>query len=202
VTVEQLLKDGAPLERIAAHLDGLGPGERVDQLSRLGRGEQRALYERAGDGAPLEVGFLVPAGALPGVSVDHAGTNTLPLPRFLRQFDKRFSRSAGGGEQVFGYNEWLLRRLLGPGYFVAESTAGRPDWEARGGVVVDYFRVPDGPVPGGWPKVVPNSRGLQRFVFNGTRDFLRRVSAEVSIGAAFKGEKPLDHFFTLCRRPG
>ena len=201
MTLGQLLEDGAPLEPIAAHLDGLGPGERVDQLSRLGRGEQRILYERAADGAPLDLGFLVPAGAPPGASIDHAGTNTLPLPRFLRQFEKRFSRSEDGGE-VFGYNEWLLRRLLGPGYFVAESTAGKPEWQSRGSIVVDYFQVPEGQVPPGWPRVVPNSRGLQRFVFNGTRDFLRRVSADVSIGAAFKGEKPLDHYFTLCRAPG
>jgi hypothetical protein len=201
VTLEQLLEEGASLERIAVHLDGLGPGERVDQLSRLGRGEQRALYERAADGGPLDLGFFVPAGAPPGASIDHAGTNTLPLPRFLRQFEKRFSRSEDGGE-VFGYNEWMLRRLLGPGYFVAGSTAGNPEWQFRGGVVVDYFQVPGGEVPPGWPKVAPNSRGLQRFVFNGTRDFLRRVSADVSIGAAFKGEKPLDHYFTLCRAPG
>ena len=28
---------------------------------------------------------------------------------------------------------------------------------------------------------------------------MRRVSQHVSIGAAYKGEKPLDHYFTLCR---
>ena len=45
----------------------------------------------------------------------------------------------------------------------------------------------------------PNSEGLQRFIYMGTRDFMRRVSEHVSIGAAYKGEKPLDHYFTLCR---
>jgi hypothetical protein len=29
---------------------------------------------------------------------------------------------------------------------------------------------------------------------------MRRVSTHVSIGAAFKRERPLDHFFVLCRR--
>jgi hypothetical protein len=29
---------------------------------------------------------------------------------------------------------------------------------------------------------------------------MRRVSAHVSIGAAFKRERPLDHYFILCRR--
>ena len=70
------------------------------------------------------------------------------------------------------------------------------------GVLVDYHRVPDGPVAPGWPPVVPNSKGLQRFVFHETRDRLRRVSAYVSVGAAYKRDRPLDHYFTLCRRAG
>jgi hypothetical protein len=67
-------------------------------------------------------------------------------------------------------------------------------------VVVDYFEVPGGAVVDGWPRVVPNSRGLQRFVYHRTRDFLRAVSTHVSIGAAFKRDRPLDHYFVLCRR--
>lgn len=197
--IQALLREGAPLGRIAALLDGLDQGRRKEALSRLGRDDQRRLYERASEGEPLDIGFLCPAGLAPVTAIDHAGTNTLPLPRFLRRFEKRFSKPADGSDRLFGYNEWLLRRLLGPGYFVASSTADNADWQGRGDVVVDYFQVPDGPVPPEWPRVVPNSRGLQRFVFNGTRDFLRRVSADVSIGAAFKGERPLDHYFTLCR---
>jgi hypothetical protein len=53
----------------------------------------------------------------------------------------------------------------------------------------------------GWPKVVANNVGLQVLVYNGTRDFMRRVSDHVSIGAAYKGENPLDHYFTLVREP-
>ena len=134
----------------------------------------------------------------PAESVRHQGTNTLPLPRRLRQFEKRFVQSPDA-EKLFGYNEWALRRLIGPGYFVARSTVDSPGWRERGGVIVDYFEVPDGEVPPGWPEVVPNSKGLQRFVYRGTRDFMRRVSHDVSIGAAFRGEKALDHYFTLCR---
>jgi hypothetical protein len=66
-------------------------------------------------------------------------------------------------------------------------------------VVVDYFQVPDGPVPAGWPAVKRNAQGLQRFVYDGTRNYMRRVSKHVSIGAAYKGETPLDHYFVLCR---
>jgi hypothetical protein len=100
-----------------------------------------------------------------------------------------------------GYNEGCTRRILGPGYFVARPAS--PDdpesWE-YGGVVIDYAQIPDRPLPPGWPRVVPNTHGLQRFVYHRTRDFLRRVSAHVSVGAAVKGERPLDHYFVLCRR--
>ena len=82
---------------------------------------------------------------------------------------------------------------------MAVPTRDEPAWALRGGVVIDYFQVPDGPVADGWPDVVPNTRGLQRFVYNGTRDFMRRVSSHVSVGAAYKGEKSLDHYFILCR---
>jgi hypothetical protein len=46
----------------------------------------------------------------------------------------------------------------------------------------------------------PNDWRLSRLVYHQTRDFLRRVSRDVSIGAAFKRERPLDHYFVLCRR--
>ena len=49
-------------------------------------------------------------------------------------------------------------------------------------------------------RVVPNDWRLQRFVYHQTRDFMRRVSRHVSIGAAFTRERPLDHYFVLCRR--
>ena len=41
---------------------------------------------------------------------------------------------------------------------------------------------------------------LSRFVYHHTRDFMRRVSRHVSIGAAYKDERPLDHYFVLCRQ--
>ena len=47
--------------------------------------------------------------------------------------------------------------------------------------------------------MVPNTQGLQRFVYHRTRDFMRGVSAHVSIGAAYKVEKSLDHYFVLVR---
>ena len=187
---------------IPRHLDGLEHEARVRALRSLRRGEQRSLYELAAAAPPLDLEFFVPPGTPARTEVIHAGTNTLPVPRPLRRFEKRFARPDGDGERLFGYNVGRPWRWLGPGYFVAEATRGNEGWEQRGAVVVDYFQIPDSEVPDGWPRVIPNSSGLQRFVYRGTRDFMRRVSADVSIGAAFRGEQPLDHYFTLCRASG
>lgn len=197
-TLKELLTADASIERIAAHLDALSHPTRIEQVRELGRAEQRRLYQKAAGSPPLLLEDLVPASVPPGRQVVHHGKNTLPIPGFTL-FQKPMCRPDDGSLRVFGFNEGNSRPLVGPGYFVALPTAGRPEWERRGPVVVDYFQVPDGPVPSGWPKVVPNSEGLQRFVFHGTRDFLRKVSTHVTIGAAYKGEKPLDHYFTLCR---
>jgi hypothetical protein len=196
-----LLRQKAPLSRVVELLDGLTHAARLKALSTTTRTDQRALYEAARESPPLTLDFFVPAGTPPRVAVHHKGRNSLPLPSPFRFFEKRFARPEDGSARLFGYNEGATRPWIGPGFFVAIPTAGKPAWEPRGAVVIDYFQVPDGPVPGGWPKVVPNSKGVQRFVYQGTRDYMRRVSRDVSIGAVFKGEKALDHYFTLCREP-
>jgi hypothetical protein len=183
---------------IAGYLDGLDAAGRWQQVRRLDRDQQRILYRKAE--GPLDLAHFV-GGAGSRVEVIHDGLNTLPAPPPLRRFQKRFCRPDSAGEaRLFGYNEGPTRKLLGPGYFVATPTDGRAEWTSHGGVVVDYYRIPDSGVADGWPDVVPNSKGLQRFVYHETRDFMRRVSAHVSVGAAFKRDKPLDHYFVLCRR--
>ena len=82
---------------------------------------------------------------------------------------------------------------------MAIPTAGHEGWPERGPIVVDYFQVPQEAVVEGWPKVVENNVGLQVLVYNKTRDFMRKVSDRVSIGAAYKVEKALDHDFVLVR---
>ena len=211
----------------ATYLDALDPRERLAHLRRLSRDQQRSLYQWAATAPPLHLADLVPD-AGPLVEVIHDGFNTLPVPAPLRRFQKRLCRPKDGpgatdrradraadrpadradraadrptdGTVLCGYNEGPLRRLIGPGYFVAAETADNPSWAERGGVVVDYFHVPDGDVAPGWPRVVPNEKGLQRHVYHQTRDFLRRVSSHVTVGAAYKNEEPLDHYFILCRR--
>lgn len=199
---EMIHDERADIATIGSYLDGLDPGARWSEMKQLDRAHQRALYEKAAHAQPIDIAHFV-GDARPRQEVVHDGVNTLPLPRTWRRFQKRFCRPEGdpSSARLFGYNEGPSRGWLGPGFFVAVPTADRPAWSARGGVVVDYYQIPDGAVADGWPKVVANDWRLQRFVYHETRDFMRRVSRHVSIGAAFKREKPLDHYFVLCRQP-
>lgn len=192
--------DAATIDAIAAHLDALSPEARLAETRTLDRSTQRKLYRKAEKAAPLTLDDFVPPGTGARVEVIHDGRNTLPLPGPLKLFQKRFCRPESGEGRLFGYNQSPFIGPIGPGFYVAVPTKGNSAWEARGAVVVDYFQVPDGPVARGWPEVIPNTKGLQRFVYHRTRDFMRRVSKHVTIGAAYKVEKSLDHYFILCRQ--
>lgn len=191
---EMIASKDTPIAEIAAWLDSLPHEERLEAVVGLGKAHQRSLFERADPAITLD--HFVPTGVGPLVEVIHHGRNTLPA---FKRFQKRFCRPAEGSGRLFGYNEGSTRGLIGPGFFVTVPTRGNPAWEQRGAVVVDYFQVPDAPVVEGWPRVVPNTRGLQVFVYNKTRDFMRRVSKHVSIGAAYKEEKAMGAWFVLCR---
>lgn len=195
--IDLINDDKVSITEIGAHLDALSSEERRRTSLRLGRAAQRRLYQKAAQGQPARVTDFVPEHVPARSEVICAGKNTLPLPPPFRTFEKRFYRH---DDVVGGYNEGASRPLIGPGYFVLKPTAGNPAWESRGSMVVDYFEVPQGPVVEGWPRVVRNSQGLQVLVFHRTRDFMRRVSNHVTIGAAYKGENALDHYFILCRQ--
>jgi hypothetical protein len=191
MSLVELVEDpGAAIAEIGAYLDGLDPDARWTQVAGLDRARQRTLYGKAL--SEVDLSHFV-GEAQPGSEVIHDGVNTLSVPPPLRRFQKRFCQPDAESRRLFGYNEGPTRRILGPGYFVAVPGA-------EGGVVVDYYQVPDGAVPRGWPPVVPNSKGLQRFVYHETRDVMRRVSTYVSIGAAHRQDKAMDHYFVLCRR--
>lgn len=198
-SLAQLIAEDRPIAEIAAHLDGLSFAECKAEAHALGRAEQRKLYRAAAKSPALTFDDLTPPSKPARAEVIHHGRNTLPVPGPFRNFEKRMCRPESGGARAFGYNEGASRPLIGPGYFVAIPTAGNAAWEERGPIVVDYFQVPGEPVADGWPKVVPNTVGLQILVFNKTRDFLRKVSSRVTIGAAYKVEKALDHYFILVR---
>lgn len=202
-TLRELLAGQASIGDIAAFLDALDPTAREAESLTLSGREQRALWERAADGPVITIDHFVPRTIAPNVAVRHPGRNTIPVPRHFQLFAKVFSRDESDPRLCNGYNDsnaWFIR----PGYFVAYETHGNPEWMKRGGVVVDYLRVPEGKVPNGWPRVVPNQVGLQRLVYFRTRDFMRRVSAHMSIGRAAEqrdqGDRELDFWFTLCRR--
>ena len=196
---ELILSPDATIDQLAAYLDGLSADDRKAEVVGLRKSHQKALWLKAASAPPLEMSHFVPDGVAPLTEVIHHGKNTLPL---FTRFQKRFWFSTfGPGPEAFGYNEGSTRRLIGPGYFVIQSTAGNPEWEKLGALVVNYYRVPSVPVVSTWPPIVPNSKGLQMFVYNNTRDFMRRVSQHVSIGTAYKGDKALGAWFVLCREP-
>ncbi len=193
---EMILKDDASITEIAAWLDAQSHDVRLEAAMSLGKKEQSRLWQLAEASAPLSLDYFVPPNVSDLTQVTHHGRNTLPV---FKRFQKPMCRPAGESDRLFGYNEGSTRKFIGPGFFVAHATAGNPEWEARGAVVVNYFKVPDADVAPGWPKVKPNTSGLQTFVYNKTRDFMRRVSAHVTIGEAFREEKSMNSWFVLCR---
>jgi hypothetical protein len=188
-TLPVLLGRRAPVTDLASFLDDAGPEGRVAALVALNGSEQQALYELAG-AATLE--DFVPSGATGPVA--HRGWNTLPLPAFGRAFTKWMVRGPSG---IGGYNASPFRWLIGPGYFVLRDTVGEE--QRHGVVVVDYYRVPQGPFPADWPWVVPSWFGPQALVYGWCHDYLRRVSADVTIGAAYKWGRPVGSWFVLHR---
>lgn len=194
--VDLLAQPNTTAAQLADLLDGLDHGARMDALATTSKAQQRRMWEVAAGAPPVTLDHLVPLSRGVRTEVIHHGRNTLPA---FRSFQKRFARADDGSERLFGYNEGSTRWLIGPGYFVAHTTAGNAEWEARGAVVVNYFKVPDAPVPDGWPPVKLNSSGLQIVVYHQTRDFMRKVSEHVSIGMAFKVETSLNNWFTLVR---
>jgi hypothetical protein len=194
-----MIGENTPITEIAQALDAMDAQTRWSQFQSMGRSDMRELYARAEASAPLTLDDFVPHGVPSRVPVVHRGRNSLPLPQSQRFFSKVMCRPEGQDDRLFGFNDAPLGWMLGPGYYIAVPTAGESAWEARGSVVVDYFRVPDGPVAPGWPRVRANWVGLQVLVYHRTRDFMRRVSSQVTIGAAYKAERKLDHYFILVR---
>ena len=197
-----LIRGEAPIAAIAEYLDALEAERREREVNALGRADQARLFEKAGDAPPARLTDLVPERVPELTPVHHPGRNTIATFTYFQRFEKRFARPAGERDRLFGYNA-SNAFFIKPGYFVAYETE-TPEWKRRGGVVVDYHRIPDAAVPQGWPAIVPNSHGLQKFVYHLTRDFLRKVAEGVTIGRASRedeaGDVELDYWFTLVRR--
>ena len=199
--LEKLLLEGSDCNAIADMLDHQDHQGRMNLLIGLSRSALGRLHRLAAQSEPLDIEFFV-GDAEPQKPVVHHGWNSVPVPRPWRMFQKVMCRPSTGAHHLIGYNEYRSKAWLGPGYFELMPTSESQYPTDRGAYVVDYYRIPEGDVPAGWPRIRSNTAGLSRFVYGGTRDYLRRVSCHVSVGRPFKGEHPgeeLDFSFVLCR---
>ncbi len=186
-TLTQLIHAGGSGRAIEAHLDALSHPERMRQVHELGRNDQVKLYDRADPQIDRE--HFVPKGAVLK-PIKHHGRNNQPA---FRTFQKPMTLGEDG--TIFGFNEGILRPVIGPGYFVLRDTNG----DDRGHMVVDYFMIPSGTTPSGWPAIKRNEDGPQQFVYGRCRDYMRRVSAHVSVGKAYREESRVMGYFVLVR---
>jgi hypothetical protein len=186
-----LIETHADLPRLSKDLDEIGHAARVWSVRRWTRDDMRILFDAAKGFRPVTLDHFVPASTPALVEVVHDGKNSLPAHTL---FDKRFCRpkAAAGGERLFGYNHHSLSAFSGPGFFVV-----RPSMDP-GEVLIDYTIVPDA-APPGWPRIVASDAGFGRFVYGGTIDVMRGLSAQVSIGRATSQGRPVDRWFVLVR---
>lgn len=191
---DRIRDPSAEISALGAWLDALDPEARLRESRDLDPVSQRRLW-RLARGQLLDLAAFVPAGKAPLETVRHFGRNTLPV---FTTFEKRFCRPPKAEDQslLWGYNHGSAAPLVGPGYFVVRETGG----DSRGEVVIDYTRIPPGK-PTEWPALQVNERGLSRLVYAGMQDFMRRVSAHVTIGRAYKGGRETANCFVLCREP-
>ncbi|MFN3198177.1 MAG: hypothetical protein ACE366_07135 [Bradymonadia bacterium] len=189
----QLIAEGATIEAMAELLDGLDHDGRVQAIRAVGGKSQKALWQRA-EGHVAQMHDIVPPDVPPLTPVRHFGKNSLPL---FSHFEKRFCRPAEDADVWWGYNHQPNAWITGPGYFFCKASEAAE----RGAVVVDYHHVPPAgaPLPEGWPAPKPNDKGLSRPVYGFMEDYLRRVSAHVTIGRAWRHGKATGNYFILCR---
>jgi hypothetical protein len=189
--VSVLLEPTIDLKRLTEVLDELGHEGRVHTMRSWGKKRQAALYEAAKGYLPIDMDFFVPASVGPLVEVIHDLHNTLPM---FSEGQKRFARLPEGEEcPIGGYNHQTMSAFTGPGYFVL-----RPgDGEHEGEIAVDYKKLPKHK-PASWPEIRESS-GIGALVYGGMTDYMRALSAHVSIGRAYKG-KAMDAWFTLVRK--
>jgi hypothetical protein len=179
-------------QRLGEALDRMDAKNRLFTVLSIERDEQRTLWSLC-EGQSLNAEHFVPSGIEAMKEVIHHGKNTLPAHNF---FQKRFARADDDSGDLYGFNHQTLAWLTGPGYFVAHSASDEPN--APSDYVIDYTRIPP-KKPEAWPALLVNEARLGRFVYAGTKDYMRRVSEHVSIGRAYRQGKPMNAWFILCR---
>ncbi len=170
--------------KLRVALDSRNGTDRFD-LARTARGPHlAALFDACTE--PARLTDFVPNDLPPQSEVIFDGINSLPL---FRRFQKRFTRNEEG---VFGYNHTPFNWATTPGYFVVIESAPALHF--------DYTHLPNGALPEGWPRPIPNERRLGRYVYAGLVDEVRRVSKDVVIGAVYRNGQPIGTYFLLVRR--
>ena len=139
MSFSNILQTGS-LDEIAHWLDNQTPENRLQTIQSLNKADQRTLFEKCADTAPLTLDYFC---AEPNVEVIHDGKNSLPAS--LQLFQKRFVRL--DDDRVIGYNHASTMGVIGPGYFVLKETNENPEWAQHGSVVVDYYEVLDANTP-------------------------------------------------------
>jgi hypothetical protein len=191
-TLAQLLTGHPTPTELASHLDQLAGPARLAQALALRTRAQASLFELVAGAGVVDLDALT-QGAAPLTGVPWEGVNTLyAFRRFAKVFYRPADAVTAKGER-WGYNRTsaLVTTTVGPGYYVAV-----PHGPAE--VLVDYTRTP-GATPADGPTPRSNGARLSRLVYFNTRDVLRRVSRDVLIGRAMRGERWLDNWFVLVR---
>lgn len=156
----------------------------ADQLTWIHARSKRdmlALWDEAG---PITTAHFHGA---EGEVIQHEGQNDLP-PGF-NHFAKPMVLRDG---RIQGYNEGTWRWAIGPGHFFLKADDT--------GVYVDYTDVPT-VAPGEFPPIRSNMAGLSRFVYGGTKDYMRRLTERIAIGRAYSASgEDRAHLFLLCRK--
>jgi hypothetical protein len=187
-----LLRGPIDMKSVAAFLDDQSHASRLAAALDLSAAEQAALYDAARGFAPVTVNDMVPPSVGPMVPVVHWGRNSLAA---FRRFQKVMCRpddtDAAAKGELWGYNNQAMGAFTGPGYYVAYDLPA-------GEVLIDYTRIPPRGAPG-WPRVLPNSARLSRFIYFNTQDTMRRVSKHVTIGRASREGKDMPNWFVLVR---
>jgi len=185
---EMLRSGGVTLNEVTEHIEDLPHKWRLAQTLELGKKEQSKLWDIAKGGKPLDLDYLVPPDTPPLVPFPFEGKNSLPM---FTRFQKVFYLQPDG--TMAGYNNQKMAWATGPGYYVVGKEEARPEE-----ILVDYTRLP-WIQPAGWPKIRDNMAGLSRFVYGGTKDYLRWVSTDVVIGRATRAGQNMPNWFILCR---
>ncbi len=181
------------LDALEQALDASDDATRLAFVHSLGQRAQRRLFDAA-KGRTVTLEAIVPTGHGSLKEVIHEGQNTLPA---FNHFQKRFCLPTEGNARsdksvLWGYNHLNVGAFTGPGYFVAYDDAD------AGEVVIDYRELPP-EKPGEWPEIISNKKKLGRVIYAGMVDRVRRVSAHVTIGRAYKN-KPMNAWFALVRQ--